>query len=565
MINVGYMKGDLLINEIMYAPTGDEPEWVELFNASPDTINLKNWRISDSNVSTKSLISQNDVIIPSASFIVVAKDMNFFTLHPGVSTVIADFAALNNTTADAVVLYDSRLVTIDSLMYAPLWGGRNGKSLERIDIAAPGTSMMNWETSQDSLGSTPGRINSIAKLEYHLTIGSLTQTQMVMGGKIVSVINVVIRNIGRQTVDSVLVRFYADSNHNALPELSELLCSVLSVQSVAVGDSIFLSQSLPELASGETSIIVVVECYQDERLKNNRASVVLKIGYELRSLVINEIMYDPLEGQNEWFELYNRSNAPVDISQWFFTDRPTVSGSIDSFLITSHSEIIKTGEYTVITADSTLLHFFSYLNIPNATHHFFILNRSGGFSFNNDGDAIILKDITRQTIDSVVYSPRWHYPDVVDTRGRSLERINPNIDSNDPRNWSTCTNHLGGTPNKANSVMTMSVPSGATLTISPNPFSPDGDGFEDFCIVRYHLPMITSIINIRIYDIKGRLIRTLANGELAGLQGEIIWDGFGDNKQRARIGVYVIFLEASDRSSGKVVTAKAVAVVATKL
>ena len=103
------------------------------------------------------------------------------------------------------------------------------------------------------------------------------------------------------------------------------------------------------------------------------------------------------------------------------------------------------------------------------------------------------------------------------------------------------------------------------ISISPNPFSPDGDGFEDFCIIRYNLPAMTSTLILKIYDIKGRLVRTLANGELAGTQGEIVWDGIGDNKQRARIGVYVIFLEATDRSSGKVMTAKAVAVVAAKL
>jgi hypothetical protein len=48
-------------------------------------------------------------------------------------------------------------------------------------------------------------------------------------------------------------------------------------------------------------------------------------------------------------------------------------------------------------------------------------------------------------------------------------------------------------------------------------------------------------------------------------KGEIVWDGIGDDKRRVRIGVYVIFLEATDRSSGKVLTAKKVTVVATKL
>ena len=45
--------------------------------------------------------------------------------------------------------------------------------------------------------------------------------------------------------------------------------------------------------------------------------------------------------------------------------------------------------------------------------HVFILNRTAGFSLNND-DALILKDLTGETIDSVAYSFNWHHPDVVD-------------------------------------------------------------------------------------------------------------------------------------------------------
>jgi len=71
-------------------------------------------------------------------------------------------------------------------------------------------------------------------------------------------------------------------------------------------------------------------------------------------------------------------------------------------------------------------------------------------------------------------------------------------------------------------------------------------------------------LNARIYDIKGRLIRSLANGEVAGTEGDIIWNGLDDAKQRARIGVYVVFLEATDRVNGRVETAKAVAVVAAR-
>jgi hypothetical protein len=299
-------------------------------------------------------------------------------------------------------------------------------------------------------------------------------------------------------------------------------------------------------------------------MRNNNASVSMTMSYEPRSIIINEIMYDPLQGQNEWLEVFNRSSRPIDLAHWKFNDRPTLN-SVNVFEIPGRSFVINSGEYAVLAADSSFVKFFQNLALPDSTIHVCILNHSSGFSLNNDGDAVVLKDITGLTIDSVAYFPDWHNPDVVDTRGRSLERINPNIDSNDPRNWSTCTNILGGTPGKRNSIITAGEKRGSIISISPNPFSPDGDGFEDFCIIRYSLPQTTSILNIRIYDIKGRLIRTLANGELAGSQGDIVWNGLDDNKQRARIGVYVIFLEATDRSSGTVVTAKAVAVVAAKL
>ncbi len=106
IVNIRCIKGDLLINEIMYAPDGDEQEWVELYNASPDSINLKNWKISDSNIATKSNISQSDRFIAPGSFLVAAKDVDFSVLHPDVYSVITNFSALNNSTPDAVVLYD---------------------------------------------------------------------------------------------------------------------------------------------------------------------------------------------------------------------------------------------------------------------------------------------------------------------------------------------------------------------------------------------------------------------------------------------------------------------------
>jgi hypothetical protein len=52
---------------------------------------------------------------------------------------------------------------------------------------------------------------------------------------------------------------------------------------------------------------------------------------------------------------------------------------------------------------------------------------------------------------------------------------------------------------------------------------------------------------------------------LSGAQGEIVWDGLDDSRQRARIGPYIVFLEGMDVTGGTVSTARKIVVVATKL
>ena len=372
-----------------------------------------------------------------------------------------------------------------------------------------------------------------------------------------------VQNVGTLAATWYEVQFFRDSNHNGVADADERFATSAG-SPLNSGDSVFADATHPPPGSGTHRFLAVVSFVQDGNPANDTASAVVAIGAEKASVVINEIMYEPLSGQNEWIELYHRGTAPVDLAGWKFSDRPTASG-VNSFTITASSTTIQPGDFVVAAAESTILTLFSSLASPSPTVHLFILNRSGGFGLNNDGDEIVLRDVTGQTIDSVSYSPSWHHPDVIDTKGRSLERINPELGSNDRRNWSTSPVPAGGSPGRANAIYTTSLPSNASVSISPNPFSPDGDGFEDFCIVRYNLPTSTSLIRITIFDIKGRLLRTLANAELSGPQGEIIWDGLDDGKQRVRIGPYILFLEATDSRGGTLATARAVVVVATKL
>ena len=567
LVTIGYPKASVLVNEFMYAPTGDEPEWVELLNCSMDTVNLKNWRISDNNVASKSVITTSNVCLPPGGFCIVAKEASFNSYHPSVQcpVLLASFSALNNATPDAIVIYDQRSIAIDSVSYSPTWGGQGGTSLERIDIDQASTDSKNWRTSEDSSGDTPGRANSIVRLNYDLSVGACYQSRIESGGDLVSAINCVVHNLGKYPVTSFTLNMFDDENRDGNGEANEMITSLSSKGPLNPSDSALYTYSWLSPPQGESAIFATIECSQDQRPGNNCSVLLFRTSYNLHSVVVNEIMYDPLVNQNEWIELYNRGGDIVDLKGWRLKDRPTASGNVSTFTISSQPVFLQHGAFAILAADSTILTLYPYLASPTIGCRLIVLNEAGGFSLGNDGDDIILKDLTNATIDSVSYSPRWHRPDVTDTKGRSLEKINPDLDSNSPYNWTTSVLSSGGTPGKPNSSLTTGAQSGSSLSFSPNPFSPDGDGYEDFCIFQYRLPLAAALIHVKIFDLKGRLVRILANSQISSSSGEIIWDGLDQGRQRVRIGPYIVLIQATDPDGKSSALLKGVVVVATRM
>jgi hypothetical protein len=373
-----------------------------------------------------------------------------------------------------------------------------------------------------------------------------------------------ITNLGARSVSDYTLMLFRDENDNGRADVEERFASL-------VGPPVFpqavvrMTHETFLTSAGEHRFIAVVRSLEDENSSNDTLTTILSLPAPTHSLVINEIMFDPATGQNEWVELFNRDTLNLNISQWRISDRPTASGNVNSFLISRSGMTVRPGAFVVIAADSNLFSQFPSLRSPSPHQHIVILNRSGGLSLGNEGDDIVLTDHTGKTIDSVSYSPRWHHPDLDETKGRSLERINPNMPSNDARNWSSSVSRSGGTPGETNSIFTRSLPAAASLSFHPNPFSPDRDGQDDFCIIRYNLPHTTSLIRLSIFDVRGRLIRRLADHEIASSSGEVIWDGLDDERQRVLIGPYVVFIEALDAAHATIATAKGVVVVAARL
>ena len=224
------------------------------------------------------------------------------------------------------------------------------------------------------------------------------------------------------------------------------------------------------------------------------------------------------------------------------------------------SFLIPPKEYFILIADSSTITRFSLqdFNYKNT------LNISS-LGLINTGELILLKDAREKTIDSVFYNDSWNNKNLYSSKGKSLEKINPGLSGNDPLNWSTSVNSLGGTPGKRNSIFAENLNQTSNINVNPNPFSPDNDGFEDFTIINYNLTQPVAQVRIKIFDNKGRLVRTLLNNQPSGSGGSTVFDGLDDNGKALRMGIYIIFLEALNENSGVTEVVKAVVVVARKL
>ncbi|MFQ5649706.1 MAG: lamin tail domain-containing protein [bacterium] len=271
-------------------------------------------------------------------------------------------------------------------------------------------------------------------------------------------------------------------------------------------------------------------------------------GFAPSSVRVNEIMYSPLDGQPEWIEIINTLPTTIDLTRWAVTDSDTRARVfiLDRVFLAPEA-------FLVLVADSSILEVFS----PSPRS---LVELKALPSLNDDFDSVVALDLLGQQIDRVDYRKSWG-----GARGISLEKIRPDLASGDSSNWSSSVTFLGGTPGARNSIFAETVVAGGRISITPNPFSPDGDGKDDFVLIGYELPMTTASVNVKIYDLRGRLIRFLANNRPAASQNTIVWDGTDSHGEIARMGIYIVFLQALNAQAGVLETQKKTLVLAGKL
>src|SRR3990172_1401718 len=233
----GNIYNDIIVNEIMYAPSSGEPEWIELYNKTDSPINLKKWSLSD-NSTTVSITDTR--LIQSKSFVILSRDSSILNFYPAsVEIIVFNLPALNNT-GDAIVIRDSLSVLIDSLSYFPEWGGNSGgRSLERISVNENSNIQSNWGTSVNIKKATPGIINSLTPKDFDLKIFSFSPENDF--GIIEEKINFTIQvsNPGLNNPGNFFVKIFRDINTDSVAQQNEQMGEIPG-SSILSGDSIRL-------------------------------------------------------------------------------------------------------------------------------------------------------------------------------------------------------------------------------------------------------------------------------------------------------------------------------------
>jgi len=280
-------------------------------------------------------------------------------------------------------------------------------------------------------------------------------------------------------------------------------------------------------------------------------------------LIINEILFDAPSGGVDFVEIYNNSDKILTIDGLQIAE---IELDGDDFRgnITASCPLLP-GEY-VAFSDEPQSTIVDYPLTPNPAGILPIDLPS----FDNAATVILFGEqqlLGRDVIDSLAYSEDFHNPLFDDTDGVSLERIDFNAPTQDPNNWQSAAESVGfATPAYENSQHRLGTGGGTgdCVTIEDEVFSPNNDGFEDFLRIDYNLDTGGYIANVRIFDASGRQIKQLISNQFLEVEGFFRWNGDTDEGQKARLGIYIVWVELFD-VNGNVTRCKNTCVVAGQL
>ncbi len=528
---------DIIITEIFPDPSPQvglpTAEFVEIYNRSPNPINMSGWKLSDG---SSNGILPSQIIKPGEYWILTATASVSLFSGMGRTIGLSNFPTLNNTT-DTLTLKTSDGLLLDSLNYNTSWYHDEDKmdggwTLELIDPQNICADDANWTSSEEKTGGTPGRQNSVFANKPDLTAPIMISVFPDKPSQI------------RIEFNEKLNPSSLNANNfelNPRREISGCLFADRTRRNIVVETKTPLEPQI-EFTIGITN---VTDCSHNTA---DPASFTFGLPESSDSLdvSINEILFNPRSGGVDFVEVVNRSSKYLNLRGWKLSNfEGGLPGNAKELFKGNH--LMPPKGLAAFTSDPAAVTSQYFNNDPKS-----IFSSLMPPLPDDEGSVAIINE-RGKLVDALSYSQKWHSPFISDNEGVSLERIEVTGISNDAGNWTSASSQYGfATPGILNSQQRASEPSPADVLIVPEVFTP-GSSSNAFVQILYTDAFQGGVANVKVYDHEGHLLKTIANNEVLGAGSFFRWDGDRDDGIQARMGYYVIWFEFFD-TSGSVIT-----------
>ncbi len=455
-------EGSLVFNEIMYNPTNGAAPYVEIFNRSASTgYDLSGWRINGLD-----LVISNGVVIPPGGFAVFTENLTAFATAYGAAIPVAgEYAGALDKGGETLTLIrpgptPDLDAVIDAVAYDddtpwPASADGWGPSLQLIDAAQDNRRVGNWAAATGPTNGppacTPGATNAVARALAPL--GDLWLNEIVVSNVTGAVDGeghrnpwAEVFNAGTSAV-SMAGWSLTDTATNlvrwAFPTNSTIAAGGFLVVwlDADAGDSTSNEPHASFRPSSPTGMVALVRTVTNDSaavdwlvwrqaaadraygsfpdgepfgrrlLRTPTPGAANDGSFPSLQLFINEwladnttVRADPADGQYEdWFELYNPTDDPMDLGGASLTDTLTTTNKYripPGFTVPAHG-------YLLVWADGETNQ--NNLAVRPDLH--------AGFSLSKSGEAIGLYDAGGTLVDAVVFGAQavnvseGHFPD----------------------------------------------------------------------------------------------------------------------------------------------------------
>ncbi|MCT4623834.1 MAG: lamin tail domain-containing protein [Schleiferiaceae bacterium] len=164
----------LLLNEILFDPSGETSDFVEVYNASDYCLSLNSIRLANLNPLTDEpenveLLSMDSILLPPRELWVFTEDrealLDYYSFHDSVRVFECKLPSMPNDNG-SIGICTSSLTWLDRLTYEQDWhhdliADPENVSLERVSLALPTQESTNWHSASFASGfATPTLKNS---------------------------------------------------------------------------------------------------------------------------------------------------------------------------------------------------------------------------------------------------------------------------------------------------------------------------------------------------------------------------------------------------------------------